>query len=45
MIYCVEDDPNIRELVIYALKTSGFEAKGFPDAKNFLRNLKRSFRP
>lgn len=41
MIYCVEDDPNIRELVIYALKTSGFEAKGFPDAKNFFEELKK----
>ena len=28
-IYCVEDDESIRELVIYALKNNGFEAKGF----------------
>ena len=32
MIYCVEDDSSIRELVLYALQNSGFEAKGFADA-------------
>lgn len=31
MIYCVEDDDNIRDLVVYALKTGGFEAQGFAD--------------
>jgi len=40
MIYCVEDDTNIRELVIYALKTAGFEAKGFSDAAAFFNELK-----
>ena len=29
MIYCVEDDPGIRELIVYTLEHSGFEAKGF----------------
>lgn len=29
MIYFVEDDPSIRELVIYTLNNSGMEAKGF----------------
>ena len=29
MIYYVEDDKSIRELVLYTLKTTGFEAKGF----------------
>lgn len=29
MIYCVEDERNIRELVIYTLNGGGFEAKGF----------------
>ena len=28
MIYCVEDDPGIRELIVYTLEHSGFEAKG-----------------
>ena len=31
MIYCVEDDDNIRELVIYTLETTGLKAKGFAD--------------
>ena len=28
MIFCVEDDSNIRELVIYTLETTGFKARG-----------------
>lgn len=35
MIYYVEDDSNIRELVVYALGTTGIEAKGFAEAKSF----------
>lgn len=35
MIYLVEDDNSIRELVIYTLQTTGFEAKGFACAKDF----------
>ena len=34
-IYCVEDDENIRELVLYALGSSGFQGKGFPDGQSF----------
>ena len=37
MIYLVEDDESIRELVIYTLKSQGFEAKGFE--KRFLETL------
>ena len=29
MIYCVEDDRAIRDLMIYTLRASGFEAMGF----------------
>ena len=29
MIYFIEDDPSIRELVVYTLGSSGMEAKGF----------------
>ena len=29
MIYVLEDDDNIRKLVLYTLRTSGFEAEGF----------------
>ena len=32
MIFCVEDDSGIRDLMIYTLHASGFEAGGFPDA-------------
>ena len=39
MIYCVEDDGNIRELVIYTLESTGFSAKGFEDGSSFLRAL------
>ncbi len=28
MIYCVEDEANIQELIIYALKTAGYDAVG-----------------
>lgn len=38
-IYYTEDDENIRELVIYALKSSGFQAVGFENAKDFFRGL------
>ena len=31
MIYCVEDDASIRELVVYTLQTTGYEAQGFAD--------------
>jgi two-component system alkaline phosphatase synthesis response regulator PhoP len=34
-VYLVEDDESIRELVVYTLRNSGFEAKGFPSAKEF----------
>ncbi len=33
MIYCVEDDSGIRNIMIYTLKASGFEAAGFNDGK------------
>lgn len=35
MIYYVEDDTNIRELTLYALKQAGFEAVGFSCAQDF----------
>lgn len=31
MIFCIEDDDGVRELVIYTLNSAGFEAKGFAD--------------
>lgn len=40
MIYYVEDDVNIRDLAIYALKQAGFEAQGFPEAGEFFAACK-----
>ena len=39
MIYCVEDDDNIRELVIYTLETTGLKARGFADGAAFMEAL------
>lgn len=36
MIFCVEDDANIRKLIVYTLESTGFEACGFEDGKSFL---------
>lgn len=41
MIYCVEDDRNIRELIIYTLQTSGYEAKGFSDGEEFWKAMEK----
>ncbi len=35
MIYYIEDETNIRELVLYALKQAGIEARGFAQAEPF----------
>ena len=42
MIYLVEDDESIRELVIYTLKSQGFEAKGFERPSLFWRALEKA---
>ena len=39
MIYCVEDDGNIRELIIYTLHTTGFKAYGFVDSVEFYEKM------
>jgi len=36
MIFCVEDDSNIRELVVYTLNATGMNARGFGDGKSFM---------
>ena len=41
MIYFVEDDNSIRELVVYTLKSTGFEAKGFEKAAPFWEAIKK----
>mgnify|MGYP001852345563 FL=1 len=40
MIYCVEDDPGIRELIVYTLNHSGYEAKGFERGEELFPALK-----
>ena len=35
MIWCVEDDPSIREIEVYALRSTGLEAHGFEDGTVF----------
>ena len=39
MIYIVEDDRNIQEIELFALKNSGFQAAGFETAQAFWRAL------
>ena len=41
MIYYVEDDRNIRELVVYALCSSGLAAEGFAEAGEFWEALRQ----
>ena len=41
MIYCVEDDNSIRELMLYTLRASGFEAEGFCDGNSLFDALTR----
>ncbi len=40
MIFCVEDDSGIRDLMIYALNSAGFNARGFADGSEFFDALK-----
>ena len=44
MIFCVEDDESIQSLELYALRSAGFEARGFPDGQGFFQAL-RTQRP
>ena len=39
MIWCVEDDPSIRDIEVYALRSTGFEALGFEDGADFWQAL------
>ena len=40
MIYSVEDDQPIRDLVLYALRQAGYEAEGFSEGRPFLEAMK-----
>lgn len=39
MIWCVEDDASIRDIEVYALTSTGFDAKGFEDGDSFWNAL------
>ena len=41
MIWCVEDDANIREIEVYALNSTGMEARGFESGDELWRALGR----
>jgi len=40
MIWCVDDDSTIREIEVYTLEQTGFEARGFSDGISMLEALK-----
>ena len=39
MIFCVEDDNNIRDLLVYTLETTGFHARGLEDSQELWKAL------
>lgn len=40
MIFCVEDDASIRDIEVYTLQSTGFEAAGFADGDAFFAALR-----
>ena len=42
MIWCVEDDSSIRDIEVYALTSTGFDAEGFADGDSFWQALQKS---
>ena len=40
MIWCVDDDSTIRDIEVYTLEQTGFEARGFADGISMLEALK-----
>jgi len=40
MIYSVEDDQAIRDLVLYALRQAGYEARGFEDGRSVMEAMR-----
>lgn len=41
MIWCVEDDADIRDIELYALKSAGFEVRGYEDGPSCWEALKK----
>ncbi|MDD6035042.1 MAG: response regulator transcription factor [Lachnospiraceae bacterium] len=42
MIWCVDDDATIRDIEVYTLVSTGFQAEGFADGKSMLEALKKN---
>ncbi len=42
MIFCVEDDKSIRDLMIYTLNSAGYKAEGFSDSEKFWEAIKKN---
>ncbi len=42
MIYCVEDDTSILDLLTYSLKQTGYEVKGFSSAVSFIKETQKN---
>lgn len=45
MIWCVEDDASIRDIEVYALQSTGIEARGFEDETSFWKALNSGEKP
>lgn len=41
MIYCVEDERNIRELIVYTLESTGFPSKGFENGIDLMHEMEK----
>ena len=41
MIWCVDDDNAIRDIEVYTLESTGFQALGFADGSSMLESLKQ----
>lgn len=41
MIWCIEDDKSIRDIILYTLESCGYPCRGFNDAKSFYQELDR----
>ena len=39
MIWCVDDDRTIRDIEVYTLEQTGFQARGFADGPSMLKAL------
>lgn len=42
MIWCIEDDESIRDIELYTLRQTGFEARGFSNGEAFFKALSTS---